>query len=183
MEIVFVRHAEKDLESKDGNLSKKGMIQANNLAKRLSKDKFHEFYCSDKTRAKETATIVSKKIGLKPIIKKSLDEFDALVFKTEYQKWDSVSKKKYKSLKVFLDSFTKRTNSNKRILIIAHGNTNRLILGILLELGLKNLIRFRQLETAINEVYWKEYFNNWRMKYWNDVYHQPKALVEGKNNY
>lgn len=183
MEIVFVRHAEKDVESKEGHLSKKGVIQANNLTDKLSKDKFDEFYCSDNNRAKETALIVSKKIGLNPTVEKSLNEFDALVFKDEYKKWDGSLKDKYKSLKTFLDSFTKRATSNKRILIIAHGNTNRLILGILVEMSLKNLIRFRQLGTAINEIYWNESFNNWRMKYWNDVHHQPENLIDGKNIY
>lgn len=183
MEIVFIRHAEKDLESKEESLSKKGVIQANNLAKKLSKDKFDEFYCSDKNRTKETSLIVAKKIGIKPTIEPILNEFEIDIFKKEFMDLDNDSKNRFKSLKNFLDSLTKRANTKKRVLIIAHGNTNRLILGILLEISLKNLIRFQQLETAINEVYWNEYFKNWRMKYWNDTHHQPRDLVEKKNSY
>ena len=55
--------------------------------------------------------------------------------------------------------------------------------GEILELELKNLLRFRLLETGISEVYWMSKFGNWRLKYWNDVLHQPKELVEGENKY
>ena len=173
MEIIFVRHAEKDVESKEGSLSKKGVIQANNLAKKLSKDKFDEFYCSDKNRAKETSLIVARRIGIKPTIEQVLNEFEVEIFKKEFKDWDNDSKIRFKSLKNFLDSLTKRANTKKRVLIIAHGYTNRLVLGILLEISLKNLIRFQQSETAINEVCWNEYFKNWRLRTWNNDGHIP----------
>jgi|GEM_PF-5989163 len=48
---------------------------------------------------------------------------------------------------------------------------------------MKNIIRFRLLETGISEVYWMPKLKNWRMKYWNDVSHQPKELVETVSNY
>jgi len=183
MEITFVRHAEKEEGDEDLPISKKGIEQAKLLAKRLGKEKFDEFYCSDLKRAKETAAYVSESIKIIPKIEKSLNEFESIILKTKKKDWDKNSKKRYLELKSFLGSLTKRADEDKRILIISHGTTNRLILATLLELDLKNLIRFRQLETAINETYWMKKFGNWRLKYWNDVSHQPKELVEGKNKY
>jgi broad specificity phosphatase PhoE len=181
MEILFVRHAEKNETIENGGLTKRGIEQTKNLIKFLKNEKFDEFYCSDMLRAKETAELISKEINLKPSINKSLNEFSVKILKED--KWDKELLDKYKDLKKFLDSFTKRANLKKRVLIVAHGNTNRLILSLLLELELKNLIRFRQLETAINEVYWSEKFNNWRLKYWNYTSHQPKKLIEGKDKF
>ena len=62
MEIIFIRHAEKEETGEDPYLTKKGIKQAKHLSKRLKKDKFNEFYCSDMNRAKQTAEIVSKEI-------------------------------------------------------------------------------------------------------------------------
>lgn len=183
MEIVFIRHGEKRKEEGDLGLSENGITQAKNLAKRLGKEKFDEIYSSNLNRAKETAKFVSERIGLKPIVEESLNEFESNLLKINENDWNDESRAHYNSLKKFLSRFTNRADEEKRILIIAHGITNRLILAIMLELELKNLIRFRLLETGISEIYWMPKFGNWRLKYWNDVSHQPKELVEGKNKY
>lgn len=183
MEIVFIRHAEKEEGEEDLPISKRGIKQAKILAKSLEKERFDEFYCSELKRARDTAAHISNIIKMAPKVEKSLNEFKIPILKTKEEDWDNDLKKRYLELKFFLEGLTKRANENKRVLIVAHGITNRLVLAILLELELKNLIRFRQLETAINEVYWMDKFNNWRLKYWNDVSHQPKDLVEGKNKY
>ncbi len=183
MEIVFVRHGEKIKEEGDLSLSENGITQAKNLAKRLSKEKFDEIYSSNLNRAKETTKFVSEEIKLNPIIDECLNEFESNLLKINEDDWDEGSRIHYNNLKKFLSNFTSRADEDKRILIIAHGITNRLILAIMLELELKNLIRFRLLETGISEIYWMPKFRNWRLKYWNDVSHQPKELVEGKNKY
>ncbi len=176
MEIVFVRHAEKKGEE-DLGLSQKGIQQAKNFAKRLSKNHFDELYCSGLQRAIETAKIISEKINIPIRIKPVLNEISSEIFKKDQKEWSNEELTQYSKLKKFLEKFTKRAKENKRILIIAHGNTNRLILSILLELNPKNLIRFRLLETGISEVYWMPKFKNWRLKYWNDISHQPKELA------
>lgn len=183
MEIVFVRHAEKKEGEEDLGLSEKGIRQAKNLAKRLGKERFDEFYCSGFKRASETANFVSKELKLPLKIKDVLNEFESNLLKIEESEWDEKSRSRYNELKSFLKKFTNKAEEDKRILIISHGITNRLILAILLELELKNLIRFRLLETGISEIYWMPKFKNWRLKYWNDVSHQPRELVEGKNKY
>lgn len=183
MEIIFIRHAEKIKEEGDLGLSETGKIQAKNLAKRIGKLHFDEIYSSNLNRAKETAKIVGKKIKLKPQIEESLNEFESNLLKIKKEDWDNESKSHYESLEYFLSTFNKRADEDKRVLIIAHGLTNRLILAIMLELELKNLVRFRLLETGICEIYWMPKFKNWRLKYWNDVSHQPKELIEGENKY
>lgn len=177
MEIMFIRHAEKRENEENPGLTEKGIKQTKKLIKRLKKEKFNEFYCSDMLRAKQTAAYISKALKIKPRIEISLNEFDAKILKEKEEYWDKDLRKKYYDLKRFLDSFTKRANDKKKILIISHGNTNRLAMALLLDLNLKNLIRFRQLETAINEVYWMEKFGNWRLKSWNDISHQSKKLM------
>ncbi len=183
MDIVFIRHGEKEKGEEDLGLSKNGIIQAKSLAKRLSKEKFDEIYTSNLNRAKETAKFVSDEIGLKPIVEESLNEFESNLLKINEESWDDKSRLHYNNLRKFLSSLTNRADEDKRILIVAHGITNRLILAIMLELELKNLIRFRLLETGISEIYWMSKFGNWRLKYWNDVSHQPKELVEGEKKY
>lgn len=61
MEIVFVRHGEKLIGEGDLGLSEVGVAQAKNLAERLGKVNFDEFYSSNLNRAKETAKFVEKK--------------------------------------------------------------------------------------------------------------------------
>jgi len=183
MEIVFVRHAEKKEGDEDLGLSEKGIQQSKNLAKRLRDEKFDEFYCSSLKRAIETAKIVSEELKVSFKIEEVLNEFDSKVLKLDKKEWDEKSKLQYDQLKSFLNNFTERAEDDKRILIIAHGTINRLILAILLELELKNIIRFRLLETGISEVYWMPKFKNWRLKYWNDISYQPKELVEEEDEY
>ena len=60
MEIIFIRHTEKEEVGEDPYLTKRGIKQAKHLANRLKKEKFSEFYCSDMNRAKQTSEIVSK---------------------------------------------------------------------------------------------------------------------------
>ena len=81
MRLTFVRHAEKGKVGEDPFLTKKGVKQAKHLAKRLKKERFDEFYCSNLNRSKQTAEIISKKIGLKPKIEKALNEFQVEVLK------------------------------------------------------------------------------------------------------
>lgn len=129
MEIIFVRHAEKGEIYENPYLTERGNKQAKYLAKTLSKFKaFDEFYCSDLDRAKQTAKIVSERIKIKPKIEKSLNEFKSETLKENKIKWDDEEKKHYKDLISFLKKITKNPNEKRKILIIAHGITNRIIL-------------------------------------------------------
>jgi len=184
MEIIFVRHAEKGELGEDTSLTERGKKQAEYLAKELSKFKrFDEFYCSDLDRAKETAKVVSKKIKINPKIEKCLNEFKSETLKMDRSKWDNEKKLHYSDLISFLKRITKNPNEKKKILIIAHGITNRIILSFFLKLNMKRLIQFRTRETAINSIYWVDKFKNWRLKYWGDNSHLPKKLRQKEGEY
>ncbi len=177
MEIIFIRHADKEGMGENPSLTKKGIKQAKYLAKRLRKfKKFDEFYCSNLDRAKRTAEIVSKKIKTEPKIEELLNEFETKTFQKNISKWDKNEKKHYKELISFLKKISKNPDDKKRVLIISHGLTNRIILSYFLELDLDKTIRFRQRETGINSIYWVDKFENWRLKYWNDNGHVPERF-------
>jgi len=176
MEIVFIRHTEKEETGEDPYLTKKGVMQAKYLAKALKKEKFGELYCSDMNRAKQTAEIISKEIGIKPKIEKPLNEFESEMLIKDKKKWNKEERGHYKKLVSFLKKITKEPNDKKSILIVAHGITNRIILCYFLGLNLKKIIQFRQAEGGVNSIYWAEKFKNWRLKIWNDNNPIPAKL-------
>ena len=183
MEILFIRHTEKEEIGEDPYLTKKGVKQAKHLTKRLVKENFNEFYCSDMNRAKQTAKIISNQIKLKPKIENSLNEFRSDTIKTNKKEWDKDERKHYKQLILFIKKIAKEPQKDEKILIIAHGITNRIILSYFLKLNLKRLIPFRQSEGGINSIYWVEKFKNWRLKTWNDNNHIPSKLRYNKFSY
>ena len=176
MKIYLVRHAEKESEGENPNLTKKGIKQATVLAKRLNKIKFAEFYCSDLNRAKQTAKIVLKVIQLKPKIELSLNEFESSDIKKDLSKWDKEERKRLKNLIYFLNKITRKPEKEENVLIICHGITNRIILSYLLKIQMKKVIVFFQHETCINKLDWSEKFGNWRLKKMNDHSHLSKKL-------
>lgn len=183
MEIIFIRHAEKEEMGEDPFLTKKGVKQAKHLANRLKRENFKEFYCSDMNRAKQTAEIVSKIIKMKPKVEKSLNEFSAETLKKDEAKWDKEEKEHYNKLNSFLKKITKEPDDEMLILIIAHGVTNRIILSYFMDLNLQKIIPFRQAEGGINSIYWAKKFKNWRLKIWNDNNHIPEKLRHNKLSY
>lgn len=183
MEIIFIRHTEKEETGEDPYLTKKGIEQARHLANRLKKEDFSEFYCSNMNRAKQTAEIVFKIIKIKPKIEKSLNEFKSEMLKKNRKEWNREEKSHYNKLISFLKKLTKKPDDKKSILIIAHGVTNRMILAYFLSLNLKKIIPFRQSEGGFNSIYWVEKFKNWRLKIWNDNNHIPDRLKYNKFSY
>jgi probable phosphoglycerate mutase len=183
MEIIFIRHSEKELVGEDPPLTKRGVQQAKFLSKRLKREKIREFYCSNLNRAKQTAMIVSEKIRIKPQVEIALNEFASDFLIKSKNKWNKEEKEHYIKLISFLKKLTDDKNENKVVLIIAHGVTNRIILSYLLDLNFKNLIRFRQSETGLNSVYWADKFKNWRLKIWNDNSHIPIKLRYNESTY
>lgn len=175
MRIIFVRHGEAEIDkTRNQNhrtLTKKGKKQAKLLAKHLKKVHFDEFYSSDLLRAKQTSEIVSKKIRINSIIEKSLNEFESDFLKKDKKKLKKKDNPNYNNLIAFLKKISKNPEQDKKILIISHGNTNRIILSYFMNINLNHLIQFRQKETAINSVHWSKHFKNWRLDYWNNTEH------------
>lgn len=176
MEIIFIRHTEKEEIGEDPYLTKRGVKQAKHLANKLKKERFDEFYCSSMNRAKQTAEIASRIIKIKPKVERFLKEFKSETLLKNKDKWNKEERGHYTDLIHFLRNIAKNPNDKKSILIIAHGITNRIILSHFLGLNLKKLIPFRQSEGGINSVYWTEKHKNWRLRTWNDNNHIPMKL-------
>ena len=140
MKIYLVRHAEKESEGENPNLTKRGLLQAKYLAKKLKEIKFDEFYCSGLNRTKQTATIVSKEIKMKPEIELSLNEYEGSDVKKSRAFWSKDDKTRYKKLIHFFKKITMDPNQEKNILIIAHGITNRIVMSYLLNISMKRII-------------------------------------------
>lgn len=176
MKIYLIRHAQKESEGENPNLTKKGIKQAAYLAKRISKIKFDKFYCSDMNRTRQTSEIISKKIKMKPVIEKSLNEYETSDLKKDISKWSVNDRKRIKEMYKFIDKITKNPKKEERILIVAHGITNRILMGYLMKFKLSELLPFMQDETCVNKFEYSPKKNNWRLIKWNDNTHIPRNL-------
>ena len=138
--VYFVRHGDrihipgnKDIGLISGGpgLSVLGKRQAKEVAKKFSKIKkeIDKIYSSDMNRAIETAEIIGKQINKKPKIIEGISEFNKIVWDNRiyhYKFWKHYLKHRF-SLKVF-DKILKE-NKGKVILIVAHGNIIKGIVG------------------------------------------------------
>lgn len=176
MKIYLIRHADKETEGENPNLTPKGIKQAKLLAKRLSKKDFDEFYSSDMNRTKQTSEIVSKKIKMKYKIEPSLNEYETSDLKKPISKWNVEERKRFKEMVKFLDDKLKNPKQKKTFLIIAHGITNRIIFSHLLGIPMKKTVTFRQDETCVNLLKYSNKFENWRLVKMNDNHHVPERL-------
>jgi len=138
--VYFVRHGDrihipgnKDIGLISGGpgLSVLGKRQTKEVAKKFSKIKkeIDKIYSSDMNRAIETAEIIGKQINKKPKIIEGISEFNKIVWDNRiyhYKFWKHYLKHRF-SLKVF-DKILKE-NKGKVILIVAHGNIIKGIVG------------------------------------------------------
>lgn len=131
--VLFVRHGERiriegeknvGLRIPGPGLTDNGKKQAIEIAKKLKKlsDQVDNLYCSNMSRAIETAQEIGKTINKKPIIIPELAEFnkslwDLRIFTKTF--WISFSRYR-KSLKVFNKILKK--NKGKFIILVVHGN-------------------------------------------------------------
>ncbi|OGJ13192.1 hypothetical protein A3K82_01290 [Candidatus Pacearchaeota archaeon RBG_19FT_COMBO_34_9] len=180
MKIIFVRHGESKHNAKltllgDSGLTKKGKAQAKYLGMRLKKQKISAIYTSNLLRAKETGEIISKII--KVPVKSTFEELNEYRSANLKSRLKLLSNARLKRLKKLLNKISKNKMKNKTILIIAHGVTNRIMIGHLLQIPLrKQLLRFKQHNTATNRISWNKDYNNWNLDYMNDIAHLPKRL-------
>lgn len=138
-------------------LTKKGERQIKKAAKELKKKDIDLIYSSDIFRARQTAEIVSRELGLKVNFDKRLRDLNMGIFqagpKIAYQKFFPSRRKKFekrppkgeswadvkKRVSDFLKEIEKK-HKNKKFLIISHGDPLWLLAGILKGLNNKNLL-------------------------------------------
>jgi len=175
MKIIFVRHG-KTTEKGSNWLIKRGRMQIKELAKKLKRFKIDKIYASDLARAKQTAKIISNELKLPVILTSSLREHSSKILRENKKYWNKEEKEQFKELKSFLKEISKKPNKDETILLIDHGNTNRLIISHFLKMSTKKLLFFRQKNSCINMIYWTEKFKNWRLEIMNDYSHLPEKL-------
>ena len=181
MKVILIRHGESEhnvglTENKNSFLTKKGKRQVEFLGRKLKKQKISNIYSSNLTRAKQTAEIISD--ILKVPIKKNIEELNE--YSTSYLKYrlKNLFNLRLKKLKKFLKDISEDKEKNKTILIIAHGITNRIILGFFLQIPLeKQLLFFKQHNTGISILDWNSEYKNWRLEVMNDISHLPNSLI------
>lgn len=180
MKIIFIRHGEsmKNAKlSKDKNscLTPLGRLQAENLGKKMKKEKISAIYTSNLERAKETGEIISKIINI-PIknIFEELNEYPSKNIRSNIRRLLDMRMKKLKKL---LKRISKEKEEDKTILIVAHGITNKIIISYLVQIPLRRqILRFKQHNTCINCVSWNKDFKNWNLDCLNDISHLSKKL-------
>lgn len=182
MKIILVRHGESEnnariSDDKDSSLTKKGKRQAEHLGRSLKKQKIdiNYIYTSNLKRSKETAEIISKitKIPIKESFK-GLDEYHSKYLR---RKLSASFNSRIRELKRFLRNIAKDKEKDKTILIVAHGVTNRVIIGYFVQLPLrKQLLRFKQDNTGLTILDWNKNYKNWNLRFMNNINHLPESL-------
>ena len=180
MEIILIRHGESEhnaglKEDKDVPLTKRGIKQAEYVGKRLTKIKISKIYTSNLIRAKQTAQIISKSNKITKI--KYLDGLNEYPSRYLGRRWRWLFDKRLKLLKKLIKGISKDKEKNKTILIVAHGTTNRILLGYFLKIPLKKqLLFFKQSNTGISVLHWSKLYQNWNLESMNDISHLPRSL-------
>lgn len=194
MRLYLVRHGQSSTNGKkiyqgqlDTDLTELGIEQAKKIADRLKEYKFENIYCSDLIRAKKTAQEIIK---LHPKTKINYDErireidhgdmtgknHDEL--KYEERKKDPLNYKfengeNYydfeKRIREFLDEVI---NKNEDTLVVSHGGTIKVLVGLLLNLNPRFAYWERGVKTPNTSLYVIDVNN-----------HKNKILVKGCNKH
>ena len=181
MDIILIRHGESkqnaglEKENFDSSLTKKGIKQAEALGRKLKKEKISKIYTSNLMRAKQTAQIISKINNTSNI--KYLEGLNEYPGKHLRQRWRWFFNKRLKELKKLIKEISKEKEKDKTILIVAHGITNRILLGYFLEIPLKKqLLFFKQHNTGVSVIHWSKLYKNWSLESMNDISHLSRRL-------
>ena len=186
MKIILVRHGESEANARkisqsenqdwsDTPLTKTGVQQVKLLGRKLKGQKINYIYSSNLKRARQIAEIISKIINVS--IRDELGELQEYKGKILKSRIKVLLNFRLKKLKKLLDKVSKDRHDNKTILIVAHGITNRIVLGYFLDIPLKKqLLFFQQHNSCLNLIRWDEEYENWQLVAMNDISHLPIKL-------
>lgn len=136
MKLIFMRHGEANINT--GKLTLKGKIQVKEILKYLRDEKITAIYCSPRTRALQSANIITAKTKAPVYIMNNLNERQLLPLGKEryqeeyfknylnynYESSHFETCKQYidRNIKVF-DSIKQKHKDNDCVLVIAHSAT------------------------------------------------------------
>ena len=183
--ICLVRHGETswNLEGRtqgrqDSHLTEKGLYQAKMLGKRLVRENIDEIYSSDLDRAKATALIIGKELGLNCHYNNGLAEmcfglWEGLTtneignsYPKELDIWHSTPHLAclpegeslvlaQERIKASVEEIVNATG-DKNILIVSHGTVIKLYLLAFLNMELENFYKLKQDNCSINIIEYKK---------------------------
>ncbi len=163
----------------DVELSKKGEEQIRVVAKTLKDCPIQSVYSSDLKRTRHSAEIISQPHKLKPVCYPELRElsfgnWEGLSLQELNRRYPGEVEKRFanpdtfqaeggETLKQLMERVLPKFHQivdchpTEEIIIMSHGGVNRVILGHLLGIPLKNVFRITQENAAINII---QYYNN-----------------------
>ena len=180
-EIIIIRHGETEWNKtgrfqghSDVPLSAEGRAQAAALGKNLVVDHVDAIYASDLTRAMETAAPLAQRFGLEVISDPQLRELNFGAW--EGRNFNDVNAENPNAMKNFytdpeqadipesepFPEFQRRIagrvreivaqERGKRIVIVSHGASIRILLADLLSMPIRSIWHLSQLNTAVNKI-------------------------------
>jgi len=192
-------------QKKDFSLSELGKTQAELLKKRFQNIKIDAIYSSDLNRAKETAKIIRSEHHSKHdiILDKRLRERDFGSIDTEkndiMKSWNNYliqvkakgihprdarpeggesDSDHWNRVNSFFDDLKKRHKTEDTILVVAHGGTNKVALGVIGYLPIDKMYKTPQGNSCVNEFAFDG--NRWKVKSINCMKHLEinKEIIE-----
>lgn len=180
-EIIIIRHGETEWNKtgrfqghSDVPLSAEGRAQAEALGRNLAVDHVDAIYASDLTRAMETAAPLAARFGLPVISDPQLRELNFGAW--EGRNFNDVNAENPNAMKNFytdpeqadipesepFPEFQRRIagrvreivaqERGKRIVIVSHGASIRILLADLLSMPIRSIWHLSQLNTAVNKI-------------------------------
>tara|TARA_B100002003_G_scaffold92046_1_gene85873 strand:+ start:832 stop:1434 length:603 start_codon:yes stop_codon:yes gene_type:complete len=179
--VYLVRHGRKDLErfrkNKDKGepcyLSNVGLRQAKCLAKRFSKEKIDEIFVSNFERCVQTGEPTSEVLGMKMKVDKGFGEINKEFRKTLWKK-NGYGNNERKEISRIKKSWDKIIRGNGKIIVFAHGGTNRVIMSLVLGMPVWKL-RFGINPAGVTEIRINEN-GEMGIRHSNDISHLPMSL-------
>ncbi len=180
-------------QKNDFPLSELGREQSNFLRQRFEKLKIDVVYSSDLKRAKETADFISKSKKLVTITDKRLRERDfGLIGEKEniMKEWNNFlrqqierginpreatpkegesDKDHFDRVNSFFEDLKKNHSKEETVLVIAHGGTNKVVLGVIGHFSEKEMYKTPQGNTCVNELIYES--GKWKVKKINCMNH------------
>lgn len=174
MRIILVRHGQSFGNKnnfiqghKDYKLTEKGILQSRKTAQKLKDVKFAAIFCSDLSRAKQTAKIIAKfhkgtpffptkllrerKLGEWEGLKSSKIDFEKVRMKRP--KGGETFPEIRKRAKIFLEMASKKYAEEDTILVVAHAGSIRMLWSVLLKMPIKECVETLKFKsTSISEI-------------------------------
>lgn len=178
--IYLIRHGKIETDDKkryigfsDIPLNEEGIIQGKKLKEFFSKTYIEKIYCSDLSRTRKTAEIISEGrnieiIELKELREVNMGKWEGKTFEEIKNKYPGEFERRGKHLGEFMpedgesfDVFRNRVlnifneillDTRKSIVIVAHSGVNRIILSDILGMSLENIFKIKQDYGCINKV-------------------------------